>query len=1318
MYTDNQEEYKKVSIEEIEDNRVGGAIGLTGFSYQCLYSAYILLDKVTTEAETIRFEGIEDIDMYNLNGIQIKNHIQVKFSQDRQNASYMKDILKNYLEIYLINQTDTSRYYTLVYDFEIADGQFKNLIEKEPEMDLDQKAEQYWLKVIDKIRGDSPRWDWKNFNINNFFRQLRFKRVKSENLISSIRKLLIKRYDIYSGNEVLYGHSLFYLCFSKMKERETMNKQELDKYILSVSEAINKGNKNPAYKWLREVKFEYVSKANDDTYFEGKKATPSDIISGYPVDREVMESNIKASIAQNDITVIKAASGQGKTTLAWKALYELRSCYSILHLTWCSDTKELNNIIQFVKSRIKVGEIPLLLLDNLNVELSQWNYLAQLLQQEIGTNYKILITSREEDWFHYAGDQSAIRGLEVIEVYLNQKEAKEIYQSLRRNERLHSSISNWESSWEQVQNSGLLIEYVYLLTQGEMLSERINSQMARISSEDQSGVKYDVLSKICLADTMGVSVTVERLIGFYQLRGKFNITQVLNEMEKEYFIKRAENDRYFTGIHPIRSQHILDCISNLSKQNIIFDLLSLVDNLYIASLYSNIPFHIYEEKEHFYENLVIETIGQSYEFHLNAIRGLFSGSILRYYNSNKYYFDEVNTLGGLFPFLIEINPYSNFKGFNEKLEVLTDLAKIHPNDTHIKRLKKLAEEIPKFNIKKSDYYYYAHYLSINLKKEQKIKQDYFATLNYWLVTTDDSFGLVDKDFIKEAWRDRNEWSISSFADLMLAYYLSHKESYIEFIKDKKSDLLDFLTVKTDSIKVRESDDKNNLYVEYILMPTDYDKGNIESVKRIKLLCKSLPIYDFYQSESIKPKIELFEDYRMIDDSAKNMPKRNIILMFHKEFAKLWQNTILTNYEASTVFDWINHWINIRQDIVNLFRKNIQWLERILNGQKMSNNALKEIDMLRDRIITTLRMNYNYPGENRPFRKDKYIPTDISKVENRYFSSIRNYINQMVGIVVRDEKNSKLAMYNLLNAKNQLEEIHKFFNQIILRSGHRFEGSFNLQEKEIASIEKLYMYNLYYINQPNSRVATGSIIKSWYSNYSKRLIIELRQKIGTIKSEDIRITYPDEVIRADALSYLPLLVENANIFSDEYNGKLIFSLLPVIDFNIDFVIVMFVDESGRMIEEQGIRISKNYLEAVNISIVEDNATALEKQNPPFPIEVERSYLKPFKSSFYEIKERPKDVFQKYEELFLILWKYSQIRQDLDNEKFKTHINEKRQKLRERVDVLLSEIQLTNDYLIHKAKDYSERVFNDDYIFDDKDLNELYSVLIERYNRYEL
>src|SRR5699024_6157928 len=100
MDTKNQDlnENRQIDILDIEDKRTGGAIAITGFSYQCLLSAYMLLDKVTSELQTIRFEGIEDIDMYTLNKEQIKNHIQVKFSTKREDASFMKDILKNYLE--------------------------------------------------------------------------------------------------------------------------------------------------------------------------------------------------------------------------------------------------------------------------------------------------------------------------------------------------------------------------------------------------------------------------------------------------------------------------------------------------------------------------------------------------------------------------------------------------------------------------------------------------------------------------------------------------------------------------------------------------------------------------------------------------------------------------------------------------------------------------------------------------------------------------------------------------------------------------------------------------------------------------------------------------------------------------------------------------------------------------------------------------------------------------------------------------------------------------------------------------------------------
>lgn len=1307
-------------IAQIEEKRTGGAIALTGFSYQCLYSTYILLDKVTSESESIRFEGIEDIDMYNFKGSETKNHIQVKFSKKQQDASHMKDILKNFLEVYLVNKMDESRYYTLVYDYEVANGYLKKIFVKKTDEILDSNAENYWAGVIHKIQKDYPNWNWKGFNINNFFSQLRFQKIERTNLIELIQSLLIKRYNIDSGNEVLYGHSLFSFCFSKMVERETMNKQELDKYILEISDAINKGYKNPAYQWLRKIEFEKVTEATDDKYFEGKKATPSDIISGYPVDRHIIENNTKESIKHNDITVIKAASGQGKTTLAWKVLYELKDSYSIYNLTWCNERKELNNLVQFIKSRIKAGEIPLVLLDNLNVELNEWNYLAQLLEEEIGTNYRILITTREEDWFHYAGDQSSIKRLKLIEIYLSQEEAKDIFLSLNKNNRLDSSIINWESSWEEIRDTGLLIEYVYLLTQGEMLSERIESQITRIASVDQSGIKYDILSKICLADTMGVLVTRDKLISFYQSKKMLNITQALNEMENEYFIKQDENYKYLSGVHPIRSQHILDSISNFSEQNTIIDLLTLVDNLYISPLYSNIPFYVHEEKECFYEEIVHETIGYSYEFHLNAIRGLFSGSILHYYQSNKYYFNKANKLGGLFLFSTEVNPYSNFEGFNEKLEVLSKLAEIHPNDTNIQSLIELSKEIPIFKIKKADYYYYAHYLSYYLKAKRKLNKDYFSTLNYWLVNTDYSFVLIDKDYMNEVWKNRYDWLIDSFADLMLAFYLSDKEEYLQFLEGKKAKILEYLTMKTNSVKIQENINENSLYVEYILIPTDIIKGNEASVNRLKLLCKSLPIYDFYQAESIQPKIELLEGYKNIDESAKNMPKRNIIIMFHQEFAKMWENTIIENYEATTVFDWISYWNNIRKDIINLFQKNIQVIDRKLNDRKISKNIFTEINNIRNKIISDLRVEYPYPGKKRPFEKSKYPPKGKLKIKNEYFSSVRNYINQMAGFVGRDEKNSRLAMFNLLYAKNQLEEMQEFYEQVIKSSGHQFKKDLDLQKKETASIERLYMYNLYYKNHPNSRVATYSMIDNWYRDYYKTPIVNLKAIIETKKAVEIKITYPDELIEKDSLNYLPLLVKNADLFSDEYNGKLIFSMLPALDYNIDFIIVMFFEECGTKVKEQGIRISKVYLEAVKNLIEEDDDTALEKQNPPVPLEIEKSYLKPFQSTYYEIKKRSKDILLKYELLFMNLWEYSQFRLYVNNEndQYKEYIDRKYRKSRRAVNELLSKLKTSNNNIFKKAKDYSDSVFNDKYVFGDEDFNEIYFELVDNYNANNL
>lgn len=116
---------------------------------------------------------------------------------------------------------------------------------------------------------------------------------------------------------------------------------------------------------------------------------------GLPVSRVLLEKDIRTSVNNYMVTVIKSSSGQGKTTLALKTQYCLQKEYTPYQLINCSDRGTLRHIVEYFHARIRLGEKPLILIDNLDAHLSEWNQLVQLMQSDVKYNYKILITSRK-----------------------------------------------------------------------------------------------------------------------------------------------------------------------------------------------------------------------------------------------------------------------------------------------------------------------------------------------------------------------------------------------------------------------------------------------------------------------------------------------------------------------------------------------------------------------------------------------------------------------------------------------------------------------------------------------------------------------------------------------------------------------------------------------------------------------------------------------------------------------------------------------------------------------------------------------------------
>ena len=554
-----------------------------------LFSCYAVLNFLDADNKTIKLEGIEDVDIYKSVEQDGGNscHIQLKYSQQVQDASFFDGILKNFLEVYLTDKENDTRFFKLVYDTTIARGNLSKLIENKQ----DAKSKEYWIEKIEKIKNEKPDWNWRGFDFDSFLKQLQFEKLSKTYIEDKIRSLIIERFSIDTGNEMIFINGLFYNIFHTAQRRGFITYQDLLKLFQEIKDDIAKGYVNPAHQWIDKINFNSTNVGGtQEDFFEGKKATVEDIINGLPIRRENWEKAIEQSIRNNRITVIRSSSGQGKTTLAWQTAYNLKDEYSVYQLNWCKDSKELNNIVEYFNARLKMGEKLLIVLDNLDVDLIEWNMLSQLLAKTLVLNYSILVAAREEDWYAYSGEQSNLHGLRIIDLSLDKEQAQKIYEKLRSVGKIHEGVLNWQSSWEKVKDKKLLIEYIYLLTHGEMIEKRLEAQLQKISKQENSKIKLDLLREITLADTIGVKLSIAKLYQHHERETQFDINEILKSIEREYLIKVNNKQGYVEGLHPVRSRHIVEQLHEYYPiENTLESLIDIVDEFYVGQIYSQLP---------------------------------------------------------------------------------------------------------------------------------------------------------------------------------------------------------------------------------------------------------------------------------------------------------------------------------------------------------------------------------------------------------------------------------------------------------------------------------------------------------------------------------------------------------------------------------------------------------------------------------------------------------------------------------------------------------------------------------------------------------
>ena len=1291
----------KVNIQELHDSRDGGQIALRGYSYQFLYSCDLILSSST---DTIfALEGIEDIDTIKCSdGNKTITHIQLKYSIQRQDASFMDSVLKNYLEAYLI---DKNRYFKLVYDFSVAAGNLSKLLSGT----LDKNSKEFWKTKIDNIKKDTSSWNWSNFDFEDFIQRLSFENVKKDSLEKSIESSLIKIFEISTDNISLFANGIKLLCFDKMASRGEISYQDITQCIEEIKFDISKGPQNPAQAWIQRIQFSKSDNYSSD-YYEGKKATPSDIANNLPIIRPTVEKEIVDSIAQNTITIIKTSSGQGKTTLALRAISLLTEEYTPYQITKCNNDAELGHIIEYFHMRTRIGEKPLILLDNLDAHLSEWNLLAQLMQIGVTYHYKLLVTSRENDWYNYGGDISNLHHLNIIKPTLSEKEAESIYNALKKAEKIHEDIVDWKKAWSKIADRQLLIEYVYLLTHGEMIAERISAQMKEIGNASAGGTKFEILRKVCFADVCGIKLETKSLIKELTIKPDSDIGEVLKSLADEFLVHISLEGDYIEGLHPVRSQHIVSRLHEyVSLDETALSIAKIASASDISVLFSHYPEFDFD-KDVFYTNVVNMWLpGPDLSRFVQAIRGTFSGSVMKYFKTYKALFDDAYEHGGLLLVATDLCPFSKFEDCEKELNTLNKMAEMIPDNPNIKHMITVRDSIPKFRTAKTDIYCLSSALYSKLKEinfTDIADLDSYSIIVDWLYNIDPLMNLTSKISLNDLWAKAETLSIKTVSSLMYSSFCGNKGEYSTFVTANLQRIISYLKRKTNSHKVQVSDDNKKIKVEYLLRASEITKGNNESVARLTDICRTLPIFETYCSDAIKPQIDLLAAYQIPNDAHKEMPKENIIITFHQEFNGLWLKTIESNYEFDTVYAWIDHWLNVRKCACDLVAASSVCLHKLLGKRKLG-EAGNLFDSIHNRYNKMMVAHLSYPREHRPFEKKPEIPTLFNKAKQDYFDGIQNFADQLISFIKKEDRGNRLAIYNLKAALAALPNVQKFFDDLTLDSEHHSKHV-ELCALEEKVIFEAYMCCEYYLSHEPEPNYNKYQAKAWFSSSRKEEIDKVNSTMTDLTSTYDAVL-PKSSYRDNTFLCYPIMVKNYDLANEEMTNAFLITSISFAESPYDYLLLLLTNDIGEVLPN-AIKFPKKVFQylynAINLGVEEE----IDPLASPYPIEVNKQMLECFDGEYMIQQQASENIWLgRIADIGEELWMYTKNREYLIDEEDEPYLSGNLYEIKIRIDGIIKDIEHNVHTDILSTVNVLCNTIYQGNLFDDKKYNELISCI---------
>ena len=296
-------------------------------------------------------------------------------------------------------------------------------------------------------------------------------------------------------------------------------------------------------------------------FYKGVSSRFSHIQAGLDISRTEQIDTIEQAFQNGNQTVIvHGASGQGKTTLAYRYLHDFVPEDWRFQISFIDSRSHAENIALAIADHLSVFKADLYLYVDVSPRDLDWTALVKTLLDR--PNIKILVTIREEDLARQNVPNVELGFPLGVPLHFNKSEAKKIYQNLL-DKKVANPYPSFTDAWHRFGGNGALLEYVYFLTQTESLKDRLGFQVNRLQDEIRQSTLEAATLKVLFY--CAVATAYESRIQLAELINIINLsdpTGTFRLFEEEYLIRCSDDKRYVEPLHPLRSKLLVEVLND------------------------------------------------------------------------------------------------------------------------------------------------------------------------------------------------------------------------------------------------------------------------------------------------------------------------------------------------------------------------------------------------------------------------------------------------------------------------------------------------------------------------------------------------------------------------------------------------------------------------------------------------------------------------------------------------------------------------------------------------------------------------------------